>query len=1226
MIFDQYSRYHACGRLLYLAGYRRGKRVLDVGCGPEALFGRFLREGDVTYVDPLIPEGSGARHLTGDVFSPGLAKRRFSYVTAIDVFEHVPVDARRAFLERLTEMADEGVVLAFPSSDNPSSVDVDQRIDDKYRAIFGHDYPWLAEHFENGLPSVEETCATLEGAGWHCQVVGHGRADWLVRLLGFSICVWDVEFLKKIVLVASERFNHELADHDFQAPYYRSFIVATRSPLPVPLMLTPAHPELDVDRVFEEILEDCQEKFMAEVLRKLHEQSSDVAAKQAKLVEISDWAVGLKTLLDEKAGDLDAAEKSLVARGDDLMAANVKIQELSGSVAGLKVEIEEQAARLEDAERCLAARGEELAAVKAASREVSVRSAELEAAAAERLGRLDVAERMLANKTVELADAEGRINDLTRRAVGLTRQADQTAAQLEDMERQLAGKTADLASTTVRLQEASALAASCKEAIEQRDRQLSDAVARGLQLEDALRAARLALMEATERQNVMQNDLALQKHREASMRAKLMEISDWASRIDGQPMAHGLRKRALGVARTTLRALPVTIATKQRLRDSFLSLTRSLRTRRGAATAFLPSELSGGDCLHVALPSCGLQGRDIFVFAVIDWHFRIQRPQHIARSLAEAGRRVFYFSNHFVDANEPGYEIERLSPVLDIYQIKLNVKGAPAIYFAPPTPEAEAMLEASIARVILDFGAVSTVSIVQHAYWYPLVTRLPNNYRVYDCMDHHEGFGNVPEKLVEIEKSMLSGVDLVTVTSSWLDTFAREYNRNVAVVRNAAEYGHFATRPEQVYLDPAGRRIIGYYGAIAEWFDLDLLRTVAESFSDCLVLIVGDDTVGAARRLSDLTNVVFTGEVPYATLPYYLYAFDVSLLPFKVIPLTLATNPVKVYEYLAAGKPVVSVDLPEMTQFEDLVWRAGSHQQFVAHVGRALEPASVDAAVVARRQAFSAEQTWLHRAREFTEALESVQLPRVSVVILTYNNLDLTKACLQSIVERSDYPNLEIIVVDNASSDDTPAYLREFGMCHPGAKVILNDTNLGFAAGNNVGLAAATGDYLVLLNNDTVVTRGWIMTMLRHLQVDATVGIVGPRTNNIGNEARAEMRYRDPEEMPMEALRMTLASMGKLYFMRNAAFFCVMLPRSTYERCGPISEDYGRGFFEDDDYCRKVEAVGLRVACADDVFVHHHLSASFNKLKEEEKLQLFVRNKHVYEAKWGEWIPHSYRA
>jgi GT2 family glycosyltransferase len=86
-----------------------------------------------------------------------------------------------------------------------------------------------------------------------------------------------------------------------------------------------------------------------------------------------------------------------------------------------------------------------------------------------------------------------------------------------------------------------------------------------------------------------------------------------------------------------------------------------------------------------------------------------------------------------------------------------------------------------------------------------------------------------------------------------------------------------------------------------------------------------------------------------------------------------------------------------------------------------------------------------------------------------------------------------------------------------------------------------------------------------------------------------------------------------------------MLPRSVYELCGPICEDYGRGFFEDDDYCRRVESIGKRIICVDDVFIHHHLSASFNKLKDSERQELFRQNKEVYEKKWGAWMPHSYR-
>lgn len=719
-------------------------------------------------------------------------------------------------------------------------------------------------------------------------------------------------------------------------------------------------------------------------------------------------------------------------------------------------------------------------------------------------------------------------------------------------------------------------------------------------------------------------EAAVRDNQMASLNTKLLEISNWAQGISARPVRYALKKTVLAVARGTLQALPVSIATKQRMRSAFFSAVRPVR--RALSPKKTATRPLSEAALQLAHKSFVDVERDVFMFAVIDWRFRIQRPQHLARSLAESGRRVFYFSNHFVDADEPGYQLEQLPGAQALYQIKLHVKGAPAIYFDAPSAEALAMLQLSMAQVIQDFGAVSSLSIVQHAYWYPLAKLLPNSYRIYDCMDHHEGFGNVPEKLMAIEKEMMGEVDLVTVTSSWLEDFARMHNPNVALVRNAAEYTHFATQPQQVYTDPQGRQIIGYYGAIAEWFDLELVRATALAHPNCLILLVGNDTVEAQKALADLSNVAFTGEVPYDRLPYYLYAFDVCLLPFKVIPLTLATNPVKVYEYLAAGKPVVCVDLPEIAQFGDRVACAGSPDIFVAQVSAALQESGADAEQkAAERRHFAIEQTWQHRGEELMRGVKTVQMPRVSVIILTFNNLDLTRACLDSVLERSAYPNLEVIVVDNASSDDTPAYLEEFGRLHPEVKVVLNSENLGFAAGNNVGLSIATGDYLVVLNNDTVVTPGWVLSLLRHFQAVPSLGLLGPVTGNIGNEARIEISYPDLSHMPAEALNYTLAHMGQRYPMRNVAFFCVMLPRSTYERCGDISEDYGLGFFEDDDYCRKVEAEGLAIACAEDVFVHHHLSASFNKMNDEKRRALVERNKAIYEKKWGPWTPHAYR-
>lgn len=630
------------------------------------------------------------------------------------------------------------------------------------------------------------------------------------------------------------------------------------------------------------------------------------------------------------------------------------------------------------------------------------------------------------------------------------------------------------------------------------------------------------------------------------------------------------------------------------------------------------------DVAQINLHAAARDRRDYFVWAVIDWHFRIQRPQHLARELAADGNRVFYISNNFIDDPTPGFRVEPLDSDGRLFQINLHVRGKPAIYHAAPDAPTAEQLRASMRELLAWTHSTRCVSLVQHPFWIEATSVLPNHRLAYDCMDHHGGFSDNTQDVLEREYELMNSADLLIVTSDWLQAEAGEHNPNCLMVRNACQYEHFSRCPSQVFKDPQGRKIIGYYGAIAEWFDLDLVEAVARRFSKHLVLLVGDDTAGARSKLQHLNNVQFAGEVAYATLPYYLYAFDVCLLPFKVIPLTLATNPVKVYEYLSAGRSVVSVDLPEMRQFGDLIRTANNTDSFIDAVATVLT-AKPDLQMYAQRQAFAAAQTWSHRVTKLIAGVDALEAPRASVIVVTYNNLEYTQACLSSLELYSDYTNMEVIVVDNASSDGSPSYLKEWQAAGPDRQLILNNDNRGFAAANNQGLKAATGEYLVMLNNDTYVTPGWVGTLVNHMRRTPVLGMLGPVTNNIGNEARIEIEYPDMAEMLRVAGDYTRRHAGQLTPLHTAAFFCVMLRRSLFEQVGPLDEAFGIGFFEDDDYCRRVEQAGYTVACADDVFVHHNLSASFNKLKQETRQALFERNKTVYEAKWGEWVPHRYR-
>lgn len=648
--------------------------------------------------------------------------------------------------------------------------------------------------------------------------------------------------------------------------------------------------------------------------------------------------------------------------------------------------------------------------------------------------------------------------------------------------------------------------------------------------------------------------------------------------------------------------------------------TKIVRSIRRYATSFDKFDLPLFRPIHREISK-----PDYILWGVIDWHFRHQRPQQLALALAATGHRVFYISSDLVDDDREGFRVESPSFEERVYQIKLFARGGPSIYQNAPSNGIVKQLRRGIGEVLDWADCFQVVSLVDHPYWLDVAAVIPNSRLIYDCMDHHEGFGNNADALLQLERRLLHDAELTITTSAWLEKAMQSEAKHIALIRNGCDYDYFSEIPKEIYQDPEGRRIIGYYGAIAEWFDVDLIKAVALQHPDACVMLIGSDTINAQSQLGNVTNIVFTGEVHYNRLSYYLHGFDLCLLPFKVMPLTQATNPVKVYEYLSAGKPVVSIDLPEMVQFENLIYVASGQESFLAMVKSVLsrsEPSSL----IYERRIFAQGQTWHHRVEAMIEHAESCSRdPKVSIIVVSYNNLELTRACLASLDQHSQYPRMEVIVVDNASSDGTPQFLAAWAAESTDRKLILNHENLGFAAANNQGLEAADGDYLALLNNDTCVTPGWIRTLVHHLKRDPTIGLIGPVTNNIGNEAKIDISYSNMEEMHGKAFAYTRRHIGGQFRLRTAAFFCVMMPRTTYNLVGCLDEVFGLGFFEDDDYCRRIEKAGLEIVCAEDVFIHHHLSASFDKLTNGERSRLFDKNRAIYESKWGKWAPHVYR-
>ncbi len=269
-------------------------------------------------------------------------------------------------------------------------------------------------------------------------------------------------------------------------------------------------------------------------------------------------------------------------------------------------------------------------------------------------------------------------------------------------------------------------------------------------------------------------------------------------------------------------------------------------------------------------------------------------------------------------------------------------------------------------------------------------------------------------------------------------------------------------------------------------------------------------------------------------------------------------------------------------------------------------------------------------ARQLSPAAPSLSRswadPVASIVIVTYDNLPLTRLCLTSVLENTDGASFELVLVDNGSTDGTAGFLEGLRDLDERVRVSLNPGNLGFPAATNQGLRMARGQYLVLLNNDTLVPPGWLSGLLRHLD-DPSVGAVGPVTNRIGNEAQVDTAYDDYQGLLGFADAWMTAHRGQAFDLPMLAMYCLALRRDVYEAIGPLDERYGRGLLEDDDYAARLRAAGLRSVCAEDVFVHHFGEASFGKLVSTGEYQAILHdNQRAFREKWGEaWAPYGRR-
>lgn len=365
--------------------------------------------------------------------------------------------------------------------------------------------------------------------------------------------------------------------------------------------------------------------------------------------------------------------------------------------------------------------------------------------------------------------------------------------------------------------------------------------------------------------------------------------------------------------------------------------------------------------------------RLIVWYSEVGWDIPLfQRPQHLFRCFARNNNNlVFYKSAEYVDGR--GFFLKKLEDNLYLVNflnstrnlvfkiISKYFKGNKYIYI-PSTS--------------------SLTSLKELKYYESLGFKL-----VYDYIDDLNPALDNKEKLdknlLDIHKYALEHENILTICTANLllkDSIKkRKSDKNIIFSCNAVDYEHFTILDKHINLSEdfedllkEKKKIIGYYGAIASWFDYQMLINVAKKLPDYEFVLIGPeyDHSISETKIKNISNIHLLGPKKFDDLPYYATKFDMFILPFVINDITNATNPIKIFEYMAMEKPIITSDLPECRKYKScLIYK--NEEEFVKLIKNNINNKDENYKNILKKEAL--ENTWKEKAHIIETALASME-------------------------------------------------------------------------------------------------------------------------------------------------------------------------------------------------------------------------------------------------------------
>jgi glycosyltransferase involved in cell wall biosynthesis len=365
---------------------------------------------------------------------------------------------------------------------------------------------------------------------------------------------------------------------------------------------------------------------------------------------------------------------------------------------------------------------------------------------------------------------------------------------------------------------------------------------------------------------------------------------------------------------------------------------------------------------------------DLLFLPMNDWHARMQRSQQLAKAFAALGHRSIYVN--------PNLGCEYHRPYLADPTSRVSALEARVLEFHVHLPREHAhhrrlLTAKETQRIVREIrvlvGALGNrraIQLMSFPIWLDAAKLLRDAFQfpiVYDCHDYLAGFQNVTPDIVGKEAETLETCDLAVFSSEHLleTTVAGtpELRKKSLVARNAVDASHFSGAACQ------SSNVVGYMGSLDHWFDVAAVERAARDHAGWRFRLIGRIEDQRVEQLRAYPNVELTSEAPYADLPALAREFRVALIPFLRTALTLAANPIKLYEYFSLGLPVVSARLPEVEKYQDLVYLADSPAEFSEQIAKAMH--EDDPALRARRVAVAQRESWQARAVQLLEAFKA---------------------------------------------------------------------------------------------------------------------------------------------------------------------------------------------------------------------------------------------------------------